>query len=483
MVGIVSYGAYIPKFRIDRKIIYQAMGWFDGGTYQPGEKAVANFDEDSISMAVNSTYDCLTDIDSKDMDALFFATTTAPYKERLNSEIIATACDLRNDIRSADYSNSVKAGTTALLAAIDSVKAGSAKNVVVAAADCRVAKPGSSQEEFFGDSAASLVIGEDNIIANLVGSHSVSYDFPDCWKSSTDKYHRQWEDRFIRTEAYSKFILEAISGLVKKTGLDINSVSKVAFPCLYPGDFKKIGKMLGLGLEKLQDPMIANVGYTGASNSLMLLTAALEDAKPGDKIIVASFGSGSDALLFEVTEEIEKIKGNRRGIKKHLAAKKALTNYEKMLAFRDILPVEKGIRGETAGTFTSFSTVWRERNLVMALYGSKCQACGTPQIPAQRICVNPDCGAIDQMEPYKFAGRKATIFTYTGDNLAYTPSPPAIYCIADFEGGGRYWFDITDADLDAVEVGMEIEPTFRRKYKDDKLGMHIYFWKMQPIMQ
>lgn len=483
MVGIVSYGAYIPKFRIDRKIIYQAMGWFDGGTYQPGEKAVANFDEDSISMAVNSTYDCLTDIDSKAMDALFFATTTAPYKERLNSEIIATACDLRNDIRSADYSNSVKAGSTALLAAIDSVKAGSAKNVVVAAADCRVAKPGSSQEEFFGDSAASLVIGEDNIIANFVGSHSVSYDFPDCWKSSTDQYHRQWEDRFIRTEAYSKFILEAISGLVKKTELDINSVSKVAFPCLYPGDFKKIGKMLGLGLEKLQDPMIANVGYTGASNSLMLLTAALEGAKPGDKIIVASFGSGSDALLFEVTEEIEKIKGNRRGTKKHLAAKKALTSYEKMLAFRDILPIEKGIRGETAGTFTSFSTAWRERKLVMALYGSKCQACGTPQIPAQRICVNPDCGTVDQMEPYKFTGKKATIFTYTGDNLAYTPSPPAIYCIADFEGGGRYWFDITDVDLDAVEVGMEIEPTFRMKYKDDKLGMHIYFWKMQPIMQ
>ncbi|MDY6852881.1 MAG: OB-fold domain-containing protein, partial [Thermodesulfobacteriota bacterium] len=113
---------------------------------------------------------------------------------------------------------------------------------------------------------------------------------------------------------------------------------------------------------------------------------------------------------------------------------------------------------------------------------SKCKACGTPQFPAQRVCVNPKCGAIDQMDPYRFSDKKGTLVSYTGDSLAFSPNPPAIYGTVNFDGGGRYWFDVTDVDLENVEFKMPVEMSFRRKYVDNKFGVHGYFWKAVPVL-
>ncbi len=481
MVGITSYGAYIPRYRMDRSIVYKAMGWLNPATFMRGEKAVANFDEDSVTMGVAAGIDCLTGIDRDEIDAIYFATTTSPYKERQVAEIIATAFDLRSDIRTADFGASLKAGTTALLSARDAVKSGSLKNVILCASDCRVGKPGSAQEELFGDAAASVIFGDSGVVATLEDSCSVSYDFIDHWKGDGQKFDRQWEDRFIRDVGYKKFIIESISGVLKKCGLETKDVAKVAYPCLYAGDHKGIGRNLGLDPAQVQDPMIDKVGYTGTSNPLLLLVAALEDAKPGDNIIITSFGNGSEALLFKVTDEIENIRGNRRGVKKHLAAKRELKSYNKAVSFRDTLPIEKGIRGEIMAP-TALSELWRSRKQVLGLCGSKCKSCGTPQFPSQRICVNPDCLAMDQMEDYRFSDKKGTLFTYTADSLAYSINPPALYGFNNFEGGGRYWFDLTDADLESVKVDMPVEMSFRRKYVDEEKGIHGYFWKMVPII-
>ncbi|MBL0699471.1 MAG: hydroxymethylglutaryl-CoA synthase family protein [Desulfosarcina sp.] len=482
MTGIVSYGAYIPRYRIDRKIIYKAMGWLNPATFMPGEKAVANYDEDSLTMAVAAGIDCLGDIDRNSIDGTFFASTTFPYKERQSAQIMADAFNMRSDIRTVDFADTLKSGTTAVLTALDTVKAGSAKNIIVCASDIRKGKAGSIQEEMFGDGAASLLLGNDNVIANIVGSHSVSYDFVDHWRSDTDQYDHQWEDRFIRDAAYKPFLIEAISEVLKKCGLEAKDIAKFAYPCLYAGDFKGIARKFGLEDTQVQDPMINNVGFTGTGNPLMLLVAALEDAKPGDKILVASFGTGSDAIIFEVTDEIEKIKGSRRGIKKNLAAKRNLDLYEKMIAFRELLPVEKGIRGEEM-PFTPFSKLWRIRDQVHGLIGSKCTKCGTPQFPAQKVCVNPDCGAIDQMEKYGFSDKKGNLIMYTGDSLAFSPSPPETYGLLDFEGGGRFQFNITDVDLENLSVGMSLEMSFRKKYVDTKFGVHGYFWKAVPVIE
>ncbi|RLC72135.1 MAG: 3-hydroxy-3-methylglutaryl CoA synthase [Chloroflexi bacterium] len=479
MVGITSYGAYIPWYRINRGIIYSAMGWLNPASGLPGEKAVANYDEDSLSMAVNASVDCLNGLDRQAIDGLYFATTTSPYKERQSAGIIATALDLRPDIRTADFTDSVKAGSTALLAASDSVKAGSAKNIIVTAADCRLGKAGSFQEEMYGDGAAALILGDKGVIASLEGSYSLSYDFMDQWRADEDKYNRTWEDRWIRDEGYGKFIPEAISGLMNKYSLSPKDFTKVVYPCLYIRTHADIGKKLGFEPEQIQEHMFTTIGNTGAAYPLMLLVAALEEAKPGDKILFASYGNGSDAIFFEVTNEIEKAR-DRKGIKKHLASKRDLPSYERFITCREVLAIETGGRGEELPV-TSASGIWRSRKMLLALVGSRCKRCGTPQYPPQHICVKPDCGAVDEMEEYRFSDKKGRLFTYTADSLAFSPNPPAIYGMIDFEGGGRSLFDLTDCDLDMLSVNMPVEMTFRRKYHDEMRGVTGYCWKATPI--
>lgn len=478
MAGITSYGAYVPWYRLNRKTIFAAMGWLGAGGLLPGEKAVANYDEDSITTAVAAAIDCLSDLERGKVDGLYFATTTSPYKERQQAAMIATALDLRPDIRTADFVSSTRAGTTALLSACDAVKAGVDKSIVVCAADCRLGKAGSSQEQTYGDGAAALIIGDSGVIASIEGSYSVSYDFQDHWRAEADEFDRSWEDRFIRDVGYTKFIFEAISGLLKKYNLNIKDFAKVVYPSLYVREHGDIAKALGAEAEQIQDPLLTTVGYTGTASALMTVVAALEEAKPGDKILIAGYGQGSDAFFLQVTPEIEKAR-NRRGIKGHLAAKRELTSYEKYASFRDMLPIERGIRGDEI-SFTQLSTLWRERRAVLGLCGSKCKRCGTPQYPPQRVCAKPDCGAIDEMEDYRFSNKKAHLFTYTGDTLAFSTSPPAIYGMVDFEGGGRYWFDLTDCVLEEIKVGMPVEMSFRKKYVDVERGVHGYFWKAVP---
>ncbi len=481
MVGITSYGAYIPRYRIRRKDIYSAIGWLNPASLLPGEKAVASYDEDSITMAVAACMDCLTGIGRNEIDGLYFASTTMPYKERLNSEIIATALNLRPDIKAADFSGSTKAGTTALISALDAVKAGSAKNVLVCASDCRLGKPGGYIEEMYGDAAAVILVSSEDSIADLLDSHSVSYDFVDHWRADGDRFNRGWEDRWIRDEGYARFIGEAISGLIKKSGLSPNEVARVAYSCLYERAYTIIGKKTGFEAAQLLDPLFDQIGYVGTSYPLVLLVAMLEGAGADEKLIVASYGNGSDAILLQTTERVGELKGKRKGVKENLESKRRLKSYEKYIAFKNIIPVDTGGRGEeVAGT--AISTLWRERKSILGLTGSKCKRCSTPQYPPQLICVNPDCQAVGEMEDYAFSDKQGKVFSFTEDNLAFSVSPPAIYGIVDFDGGGRFLFDVTDCDSGELKVDMPVEMSFRRKYLDEGRGFSGYFWKATPIM-
>jgi hydroxymethylglutaryl-CoA synthase len=478
MVGIKSYGAYIPRYRMDHGTLFMAVAFL--GTFPaPGENAVANHDEDTLTMAVAAGIDCLSGMKREVVDGLYLATTSQPYMVRQNSALVATALDLQSSIRTADFIGSTKSGTTALLSALDTVKAETSSNILVCASDCRLSKPGSPQESLYGDGAASLLVGSDEVIAILQGSYSVTYDFPDRWRASGEKFEHAWEDRFIRDSGYSQFITEVISGLLKKYKLNIKDFAKIIYPGLYAREHGAIAKKLGADPAQLQDTLLGTVGDTGSASPLMMLVAALEDAKPGEKILVVSFGNGGDAMFFEVTEKIKNV-ANKRAVKKHLASKKDLASYEKYLAFRNLAPMDLGMRGEIS-IKTPMSALFRERKVILSLCGSKCKKCGTPQYPYQRVCVNPDCGAIDQMEDYRFSDKKGVVFTYTGDNLAASIDPPSIYGLVDFDGGGRFWFDFTDCDLDSVKVGMPVEMTFRRRYVDESSGVHGYSWKAAPI--
>jgi len=481
MVGITSYGAYVPWQFLDRKTIFSAMGWFNPATYGAarGQKAVANHDEDSLTMAVAAAQDCLADGDASGLDALYLASTTLPYLERQNAAIVAAALNAGARLRTQDTAGSLRCGTGALLAALDAVKAGSAKRALVCAADTRLAKMGSANEHLFGDGAAALDVGDSEVIAELLACASVSVDFADHVRAGDEPFDRQWEDRWIATEGYSKLIPQAVQALLEESKTAPDQIARWVIAVPASRVLQGFAKMMKLDAERFQDNLVASIGDTGAALPLMMLVASLETAKPGDKIVVASFGSGCDALLFEVTDKIGAVQGKRRGVSGALEQRRDLGSYEKYALFKRLLPAELGIRGE-ANPITAHTVLGRERCEILGLVGARCTKCGTPQYPAQHVCVNPECHAIDEMEPFPFSARPAKIFTYTGDNLAFSLDPPAIYGIVDFEGGGRVQLDFTDCSIKDLKVDMPVELTFRRKYLDRERAMMGYFWKARP---
>jgi hydroxymethylglutaryl-CoA synthase len=480
MAGIVSFGAYVPRYRLKRMTIFGAMGWINPANIMlaQGEKAVANQDEDSLTMAAEASIDCLKGFDRSKVDALYFASTTMPYLERQNSGIISMALNLRDDIRSADFSGALKSGTSALLSALEGVGSKSLKQAVVCAADCRLGKMGSPQEMIFGDGGASFLIGEEGAIAEFKGSYSLTADFVDHYRGSRTTFDRQWEDRWIRDLGFHELIPRAIGGLLKKCNVQIGDFSKIIFQCLYDSERRNLAKFLKLDPAKIQDPQHNTIGETGTAQSLIMLAQALEEAKPGDKLLMVSFGNGCDALYFQVTEGIGKLNG-RKGVKGSLANRAELTSYQKYAVFRGMVPVDIGLRGE-ADFITRWSFLWRKRKAVLGLIGSRCKKCGTPQYPPQRVCVNPECGAVDQMEDYPFADKKGRIFSYTGDMLAASYDPPELYGYVQFDGGGRIMCNFTDCTLEDLKVGMPVAFSFRKKYYDEKRDIHGYFWKAVP---
>jgi uncharacterized OB-fold protein len=252
----------------------------------------------------------------------------------------------------------------------------------------------------------------------------------------------------------------------------------VIYPCHFKRTHLAIAKKLGIAADRVQDNLYETAGDTGTAHPLIMLVNALEKASPGDKLLVASYGNGSDALYFEVTEKIRALM-ETRGVSYYLARKRELKSYEKYTAIRKLVPIDLGFRGE-AEPATSLSMLWRKRKAVFGLVGSRCNACGMPQFPPQRVCVNPACGVQDQMEEYRFSDRRGTIFTYTGDMLAFSYDPPQIYGIVDMDGGGRLFLDFTDCELEGLHVGAPVEMSFRRRYVDNERGIHGYFWKAMP---
>ncbi len=475
MAGITSYGAYIPYYRLPRSVINKA--WARPGGR--GEVAIANFDEDSISMSVAAGMDCLKGINPATIDGLFLATTNQPYLERQNSTIAATALDLRRDTRSADFTNCLRAGVNALLSALDAVNAGSAKSILVTAADMRLGAPAGENEQNFGNGAAALLVGNGKVAVEVEGSYTISEDMADVWRAHEDVFVRNWEGRFGRDEGYSRIPREAAAAVLKKCNITPADISKV---CFYGSDARAhadLGKRMGFAPEQIQDSLLDTVGNTGTALALMILVGALEEAKVGDRLLLVSWGNGCDAIVLKVTEEIEKIR-DRRGIKGHLAIKRTLDNYEKLLRWRGTVPMEAQARPDKQPT--SMASLWREHRSALPLYGAKCKVCGTPQLfldsfsTRTRVCV--ECLAKDQFEPYRFADKRGTVASFSHDYLAISQDPPNTLTAVDFEGGGRGAFEMADRDPEECKVGMEVEMTFRKIYYSR--GIHNYFWKCKP---
>jgi 3-hydroxy-3-methylglutaryl CoA synthase/NAD(P)-dependent dehydrogenase (short-subunit alcohol dehydrogenase family)/putative sterol carrier protein len=480
MIGIVSYGSYVPWLRLSRMSIYQHIGWLAPATVMvaQGERSMCNWDEDSLTMAVAASRDCLVGMDKTRVDAVYLASTTAPFADRLNAGVVATALNLREDILAADFTSSLKAGTTAVITALEALN--DRKRILVTVADRRETRAGSFYEMWFGDGAASLLLGDEDVIAEFKGSFSVSYDFVSHYRGAQSRFDYTWEERWVRDQGYAKIIPEAINGLLDKSGLTIDEVDRVIYPCFFTREHARIARAIGAAPEKVGDNMHEVCGETGAAHPLVMFINALQEAQPGERIVVASFGQGCDALCFEVTEKVASLPP-RMGTKGAVARKKSIDNYVKYLKFRDLIETETAIRAE-APDQTAMTTLWRKRKMILGLVGGVCGVCGTPQYPKADICVNPECGAIHSQEDYEFADVPATVKSYTGDMLAYSIDPPAVYGLVQFEGGGRLMADFTDCEMADLKVGLPVRMAFRRHHVDKERGFTGYFWKAIPLI-
>src|SRR5438046_2833697 len=215
MVGITRIGTYFPRRRLDRALIAKA--W---GTPVPaGTRTVAGLDEDALTMATDAVLACLGDADPAAFDALYFASTSSPYLEKQVASMIATAADLRRDVVVADLAGSVRAGVAALRAALDGVRAGSLRTALVAAADARLAEPESELEPLLGDGAASVAVGSEGVVAELVSAASVAEEFTYLWRTDEQRTLRVSETRFGTSHGYVRDMAEVISAPLRKAEL------------------------------------------------------------------------------------------------------------------------------------------------------------------------------------------------------------------------------------------------------------------------
>ncbi len=467
MAGIVSFGAYVPLHRLGKET--------DGWT-AAGERATANADEDSLTMATAAALDCLQGVDRKQVDGLFFASTSSPYNEKDAAPLIATACDLREDIRTADFTTSTRAATTALQAALDTVKAGSARNILVTTAEMRTAQPRSDAEAALGHGAAAFLVGSDGVVAEVETAFSLAHEIQDVWRSEGDAYMRSWEDRFVMDEGYFRSTLAAGKEALKRSGAGAQDLARVA---VYAPDSRRlteVSRRLGLD-ESTQVPaaILQQVGNTGAALAPMMLVAALEEAAPDQRLMLLNYGQGADALILRTTSALSR-NGSRRGLKGHLASKKALPSYQQFLRWRGLLDIAPAARRPPLPV-PSASAMYREQEQNVRFYGVKCRRCGTPQYPIQRVCAV--CRTKDEFDPYRFSDKRATLFTYSMDYLGPTLDPPLVVGIIDFEGGGRTLIQMTDRDIDEVKPGMPVELSFRLLHVVE--GIHNYYWKCLPV--
>jgi len=480
MSAILSIGAYVPLMRLQRASIFEANRWFAPGLkgLARGERAIANWDEDTVTMAVEAARNCLAGTDGVAVSTVVLASTSAPFADRQNAGIVKDALNLDDAVLTIDAGTSQKAGTGALIQALRSGDHGA---TLIAASENRRARPASEDELINGDAAAALLVGPGDGIARFVGSHSISADFVDHFRAGDAEFDYGWEARWVREEGHAKLAGAAIGGLLAAHGIEGSAIAHFAAGIPAKGAAAALARAAGIPAEAVVDDLAATLGYAGCAQPLLLLAAALEKAKPGDRIVVVGFGQGADALLFEATDAIA---APRRaiGLAAALSRSRREENYLKYLAFAGHLKLELGKRAEFDQK-PVLTALYRNRKAVLGLVGGRCTVTGTIQFPRSEISVNQNAPEIGTQEDYPFAHRRAKVLTYTADSLTYTPDPPNYYGMVEFEGGGRMLTEFTDADPDSIFVGAPVRMMFRVKARDERSGFVKYFWKAVPAAE
>ena len=471
MRGILGWGVHLPYRRLDRTAIAPVAGT-GGGT---GTRAVASYDEDTTTMgvaaaraAVGRAAEGRSETGGRGgpqtIRTLWFATTAPAYQDRTNATALHAALRLPRTTPAYDATGAVRSTTAALDAALSATGTGTH---LVVASDLRTGRPGSADEAAGGDAAAALLIGDAApdapVLAELTARASVTEEFLDRWRAPGDQTSKTWEDRFGQTR-YTTVATEAWNGLLTAAGLTPDAIDVLVIAGTHERAAKSVLKKTGVPASRHHDPFAATIGNTGAAHPALLLASALEDAQPHQSIALLILADGADAFLWRTTEALAAHRP-ARPIADQLAQSGSVT-YGRYLAWRGFLPVEPPRRPEPART--SASAAARATDWKFALVGTRNDE-GTVHLPPSPF----------DPAPHPAATAEGAIVTFTVDRLAYSPSPPVVFAVVDFDGGGRLPIELTDVEADEVAIGLRVEATFRRLSSAD--GIHNYFWKARPV--
>ena len=465
MRGIISHGAYLPYRRLDRSTIAAVAGT-GGGT---GTRTVASYDEDTTTMGVEAARRALRGQD-RHPEALWFSTVTPAYVDKTNATAIHAALRLPTDVIAADLGGAIRSGIAALRMAL----AGGPTALVITA-DVRAGLPGSADEAAGGDAAAALLVGEDTVgplLAELLGSGTATEEFLDRWRTPGDVRSKQWEEKFGETR-YVPLAEAAFAAALADAGIEADGVDHLIVTGSHDRANKSAVRRLGVPADRLVDSRTGAIGNPGAAQAALLLGATLEAASPGQVIALVSLADGADAMILRTTDAVADDPAAPPVDEQ--VANGAPVPYGKYLAWRGLLSPEPPRRPEPARP--SASAAARTEEWKFAFVGARDRTSGAIHLPPSRVSM--EGGAIDDMEPVPMAEVAGTVVTFTIDKLVYSPSPPVVFAIVDFDGGGRAPIELTDIDPDEAAIGLRVEMTFRRLFTSD--GIHNYFWKGRPV--
>lgn len=341
MEGIVGYGAYIPRNRIKVEEIAKVWG-ADAPSYKKGlmleEKSVPSPDQDTITMSVEASKYALKRalVDPLEIGAVYIGSESHPYAVKPSGTVLAEALGATPEVHTADFEFACKAGTEGMYVALSLVKAGEIKYGLAVGADTSQGAPGDALEYSAAAGAAAFIFGKENLVAKTLETYSYMTDTPDFWRREY-QYYPQHGGRFTGDPAYFKHIVGAGKGIMEKAGMKPSDLDYVIFH--QPnGKFPfRVGKMLGFEKEQIEPGwLVSRLGNTYSGSSPLGLTATFDISKPGDKILIVSYGSGagSDAFIFEVTDRIEKVKDLAPKTKEMLDNNKNYLNYGVYAKFR-----------------------------------------------------------------------------------------------------------------------------------------------------
>lgn len=473
-LGIARFGAYVPRLRIDRAIIAEAHRWMAPSLkgQAKGSRAFTSWDEDAITMAVEAARDALGTGDAAGLKAVRLASTSLPYADLQNAAIVARAIGAPTSVASTDAAGSQRAGTSALLQALKG-----SEPALVIGSDNPFAKPASSQELSFGAGAAAFVVSDQDVVAWLVGSATVTDLFVDHFRSADAESDYNWEERWVRDEGYAKIAPAAVKAALSDAQLAIGDIQHFVMPSYLKGSADAVAKKLkfaGNVAAGLDD----GVGYAGAAHALLMLAATLESAAAGDRILLVGFGQGADVLIFQVTDAINAAKPTR-GVAGSIADALATDSYLRMLSFYDGIDAEWGMRSEKSGK-TPLTEQYRSAGQMEGFNAGKCGECGTVQFPQLQYCVR--CHApSERFEDLPLRDTPATVLTSTADWLSYHPSPPLWVGFVQFDNGARIMMEMVDIGKAGIDTGAPLRMVYRIKQKDPQRGYNRYFWKSTPL--